>query len=319
LAFGFRLAQALGFRPSAESREPKAESRQLAESRTPKAESRHPAECLSVSAFLHYLLAIVRGLLALPVSLLPRRFWQRDVVEQLPLQRAVPVSGFLTALAGLAFGTRWYLAFMRRMADLAVDAAFRYSAAQMRHEVRDVRELTTWDLQSFSLVWVLTFLVTPAGLFAVYMVVGGAVRGFSALFDQPFGDPLLTGADALARRVLAGGRTRRAEAAREAAEGPEVPDRLFTGDWVGLGGVDYVVVASRRKPDWTRGTFVITSEKRYTLGEPFDMQLPQGLRTVYPLTEQKVTEVLRRGVPYELPALSRGHGRGSRTKVANDG
>ena len=98
-------------------------------------------------------------------------------------------------------------------------------------------------------------------------------------------------------------RGRRAEAVRHRAEGPVVADRLYTGDWAGLEGVDFVVVASRRKPDWTRGTFVITSDKWYTLGDPFDLHLPQGLRTVYPLTEQKVMEVLRRGVAYELPPL----------------
>jgi hypothetical protein len=258
-----------------------------------------------VIALLHYLLAIARGLLALPASLLPRRLWDGRLLEPLPLRQAVPLSGLLTSLAGLVAGFRWYLAFVQRAADAAVNGAFEYSARQMRHELPATRELTTWDLQSFSIIWLATFLVTPAGLFALYLVVSGIVRAVSGLFEQPGGDYLLTGADAATRRGLAWRRTRRAESRREESEGPAVPDRLFTGEWAGLTGVDYVVVASRRKAGWTRGTFVVTSDKWYTLGEPFDLQLPQGLRTVYPLTEQRVTEVLRRGVQYELPVLSR--------------
>jgi len=33
------------------------------------------------------------------------------------------------------------------------------------------------------------------------------------------------------------------------AEGPETADRLFTGAGVGLAGVDFAIVASRRNPD----------------------------------------------------------------------
>ena len=46
-------------------------------------------------------------------------------------------------------------------------------------------------------------------------------------------------------------------------------------------------------------------EHRPTLGEPFDRPLPQGLRTLYPLTAQTLgADVLRKGVSYELPPLS---------------
>jgi hypothetical protein len=68
--------------------------------------------------------------------------------------------------------------------------------------------------------------------------------------------------------------------------------------------VDYVVVAARRKPGWTKGTWVVTNDGWFTLGEPFDRPMPNGLRTVYPLTLQTSTlEVLRKGVSYELPPL----------------
>ena len=65
-----------------------------------------------------------------------------------------------------------------------------------------------------------------------------------------------------------------------------------------------MVVAARRKPGWVTGTWVITNDGWFTLGEPFDRPTPNGLRTVYPLTLQTSTlEVLRKGVSYELPPL----------------
>jgi hypothetical protein len=65
-----------------------------------------------------------------------------------------------------------------------------------------------------------------------------------------------------------------------------------------------VIVASRRKPDWQPGVFIITAEKWYRVGESAERQMPGGLRMFYPLTEITDHEVLRRGVPYELPPLS---------------
>ena len=66
----------------------------------------------------------------------------------------------------------------------------------------------------------------------------------------------------------------------------------------------YVVVASRRKPGWEAGAFIITSDTWYRLSAPSERQTPGGLRTLYRLTELRDHEVLRRGVRYALPALS---------------
>jgi hypothetical protein len=64
-----------------------------------------------------------------------------------------------------------------------------------------------------------------------------------------------------------------------------------------------VVIASRQKPGWTSGTFVITKDAWYRLGEPFEFRSPEGLRTAYTLTALQTTEVLRRGIRYDLPPL----------------
>jgi hypothetical protein len=68
---------------------------------------------------------------------------------------------------------------------------------------------------------------------------------------------------------------------------------------------DYVVLASRKKPDWTAGAIIITETEWYKLGVPFDIETPAGLRTAYPLSKMETVEVLRRGIRYELPRLSR--------------
>jgi hypothetical protein len=250
-----------------------------------------------------YLAAGVRAVLAVAVGLLPARHW--EAFESLPVRAATIVSGYATTVAGLVIGGRGLAAYLRRAGDAAIDATIELTARQVRGEV-PATDVTTWDLQRLSIFSFVAFvLFTPLGLFALYLVLSGAVRAIAGWVEQPIGDPLLTGLDNVAMRTTRSIRARRAEAHRNRAEGPDVADRLFSGEWAGLQSVDYVVVASRRKPDWVAGTFVITSDKWYTLGEPFDMHLPDGLRTIYPLTEQKVTEVLRRGVAYELPPLSR--------------
>ncbi len=48
--------------------------------------------------------------------------------------------------------------------------------------------------------------------------------------------------------------------------------------------------------------FVMTSDKWYRLGTPVERQMPGGLRTLYPLTELRDNEALRKGVRYELAA-----------------
>lgn len=257
----------------------------------------------SMIGLLDFLAGLARAALAVPVAVLPRRHW--DTLDSLPIPKAAPISGLLTMVGGLFVGGRGLVAYLNRAAEASIDATFDLAARQNRGEIPAAVDVTTWDLQRLSIFSFVAFILfTPLGLFSLYLVFSGLLRSASGLFDQPMGDPLLTGVDGLVGRAILRHRARRAVLARRRAEGPEVPDRLYAGAWAGLEGVDYVVVASRRKPDWTRGTFVITSDKWYTLGEPFDLRLPQGLRTVYPLTGQTVPEVLRRGVPYELPPLN---------------
>ncbi|MBM3819362.1 MAG: hypothetical protein FJW14_10160 [Acidimicrobiia bacterium] len=247
---------------------------------------------------------MIRFVAAVFASVLPRRYWRRlDAV--VPVARAALVSGIVSMLGAAAVAIPAYLQFTEASSRAAVQAMLRATgwrppdgAAAPSVDAAMGGWIGTW----FSPIAFLLF--TPAGLLSAYFMVTGLFRAVSAYVDDARGDPVLTAIDALVRRSRTRARTRREREAREALEGPEVRDRLVTGSAAGFPEADFVVVASRRKPDWEPGAFIITAEKWYRLGEPAERQMPGGLRTFYPLTEITDHEVLRRGVPYELPPLS---------------
>jgi hypothetical protein len=248
------------------------------------------------------LAALLRGTVAVVAGVLPRARWER--FYGLPIRAASLLSALATLGAGLFVGIPGFLAYAQRASDALAEATLEVGAKQAANPLPGQNEITTLAPMSLSGLSIVAFLLaTPTGWLATYLVATGILRTVSSLLSEPFGDPVLTGLDALLVRTRGGARESRARRLREREEGPETPDRLFRADWAGAADADLVVVASRRKPDWTNGAFVITSDKWYTLGEPFDLRLPEGLRTIYPLTEQKVCEVLRRGVLYDLPAL----------------
>ena len=243
---------------------------------------------------------IARGLAALAAAMLPRRHWQ--AMPRLPIERLAAPSGLLTLGAGLVLGAFGFMDYAARASRGIVNVTLDIAARQVRNEIPG--EISTTTMQGVSAISPIAFLLfTPLGLSALYLAGTGILRAVATATDDPMGDPILTGLDAVASRCIGRARDARVRRAREHLEGPEVPDRLMTADAADLAGFEYVVIASRRKPGWTAGTSVITGDKWFTLGEPFDVQLPVGLRTVYPLKEQKATEVLRRGVQYELPPL----------------
>lgn len=225
----------------------------------------------------------VRGLIAYPLAILagylPRRHW--DSVD-LPIENVALASALLNFLGGAALGITGYFEFMAR-----------------------VLEERLWTSPPFMIyVFISYVFATPRGLFSLYLVATGLIRCGSWFVGEPIGDPALTLADNLWRQLRTSKRQRSDRNARLALERDDEPDRRYDGAWAGLDGVDFVIVAARRKPGWTKGTWVITGEGWFTLGEPFDRPMPQGLRTVYPLMLQTNTlEVLRNGVSYELPPL----------------
>jgi hypothetical protein len=241
---------------------------------------------------------MLRALPAIIVAMLPLRWWG-PFERHLPVREMAAVSGGLTMMGGFALGIPGYLAFVQGAGSGANQAILRLAAENRLPEYI--------PMGGFGILSPIAFaFFTPLGLIATYLCVTGLARAASAwLTDDPRGDPTLTLIDAGVRRLSARASASRRRRARERLEGPETADRLVTGEWAGLPKVDYVVLASRRKPGWEEGVFVITGDVWYRLGKPFDMPLPFGLRTAYPLTEIKTLDVLRKGVRYELPPLWR--------------
>lgn len=223
--------------------------------------------------------ALLDAIIALAFGLLPRRRWDGF---DLPIQNVASASSLLTCLGGLALGITGFFAYMA-----------------------DVLARREWTAPPFMVYVFVSYIVaTPRGLLSLYLTMSGLVRLVSWFIGEPFGDPILTGLDQLVSRARTTSRERSAQVARARLERTDEPDRRYDGEWAGLTGVYCVIVSARRKPEWTKGTWVITNDGWFTLGEPFDRPTPNGLRTVYPLTLQTTTlEVLRKGVWYELPPL----------------
>ena len=239
----------------------------------------------------------VRGVFALPIamaaSLLPHRHWYK-LPAALPIERGAFASGLATLFAGAAVGIPGFLAHATAMTSVGLDLAI---ARMWKTDVY------RGDLvMGHSGLSIFTFLLlTPQGWLTMYLLGTGTYRAAAAYFDDPFGDPLLTGIDHLASYVRTERLSRSAVDAREALEGPEIADRLVTPAVADVGDCDFAIVSSRRKPGWERGVAVFTRDGCYRIGEPVERMVHGRLRTIYPLTEHRDLEAVRKSVRYELP------------------
>ena len=241
--------------------------------------------------------------LALPFAWLPKRYWQSI---DLPVPNVAFASSLIGLFAGFAIGIRGYFAYLTALYASPGASILEISKQQVAGKLPETLEVSGVPMTLGILAPITFALATPMGLLATYLVLSGFFRVVEWYIGEPGGDPLLTGIDALGRRLFGRHQVNSAQRERTRLEGAEEPDRRYDGEWAGLTGVDFVVVAARRKPGWTKGTWVITSEGWFKLGEPFDRPMPQGIRTIYPLTLENTLEVLRKGVSYELPPLRKG-------------
>jgi hypothetical protein len=239
---------------------------------------------------------------ALVAGAAPRRLW-RQLDPPFPVRRAAFPAGILTSILGFAIAVRGFFAFAGQLAG-ANNAWMLNRLVHSPGQSDDAVVMVPYGISILTLFIFLFF--TPTGLIALYLMASGAVRGIAAFIDpdDARGDSLLSGIDWAATRMFAKRRADQARRTREREEGDEVPDVLLTGDAAGLAS-DYVVVASRRKAEWTAGAIVMTSGDWYKLGTPVDRRINGRLRTLYPLTKMEAVEVVRRGIMYELPRLSR--------------
>ena len=244
-------------------------------------------------------------LAGVPLGILPRRVW-RWVDPPVPMAGAAFPSGLATLAAGFALGLDGFLTFAARTAS-SQDSWMINTLARPNLPINPQNvALVPYGTSVFTFFGFI--FLTPLGLFSLYLMASGAIRAVSAWFDDPRGDFLLSAiAGATAAGATSVSRQRR-RAARERREGPDAPDVLRAGAWCGL-DVDYVVLAARRKADWTKGAIILTRTDWYRLGTPFDMETPAGLRAVYPLKKMETVEVVRRGIEYNLPRETRAPGK----------
>jgi hypothetical protein len=244
--------------------------------------------------------SIIDRLLAIPCALLPKRYWQSF---DLPMANMAPTSSMVTMLAGFAIGIPGFYGYLARLQQAKAASILEISKMQVAGQLPETEDVSAIPSVLFATAPVTYALFTPLGLFCTYLVVSGLVRVAASYIDEAHGDPVLTGIDSLARRVFTSRQERSVRDARLKLEKVDEPDRRYDGEWAGLNGVDFVIVAARRKPAWTKGTWVITDDGWFVLGEPFDRPMPNGLRTVYPLTAQTTLEPVRKSVQYALPPL----------------
>ncbi len=234
-------------------------------------------------------------------SFLPARHWSR--FPSLPISRAAPLAGVATFIAAALLGIFGFLAYTDGVIRDTGELQIAIAEQQLKGELPETPEVSAGPL-AVAMLTPLAFLsLTPSGQLSAYFGTTALVRAIAWVADEPMGDPVLTMLDAVAAR--GGGRLRTAHQrrTRERQEGAAVPDRLYPASWARLTGVDLVVVASRRRPEWTNGATVVTSDGWFSLGEPFELHTADGLRTVYPLTRQRDADVGRHTVEYELPRL----------------
>ena len=227
---------------------------------------------------------------------LPFRRWAA-LPHWILVERAAFVSGLLTVLGGAAIGIPGFLE--HAGANVSFLNQTIVTEAQRNPQVDYHRGM----VMGFSGLSIFTFLLaTPAGLMTLYLLVSGSLRAGGAWFGDPVGDPLLTGVD----HALTGTHARRRDASarreRDALEGPERPDRVVTPAAAGMAGCDLVIVSSRRKPGWEHGVTVFTPDAAYRIGHPEERTIAGRLRTLYPLSEHKDFEAIRKSVHYDLPA-----------------
>jgi hypothetical protein len=245
-------------------------------------------------------LSLLDRLLAIPCALLPKRYWQSI---DLPVPNSAALSSWLTIIAGFALGIPGFFAYLERMRNVSGVSILEISKAQVAGTLPETEAVSAIPMAMGALAPLTFALFTPLGLFCSYLVASGLIRVAGSYIGEAHGDPILSGADWLWRSVFTSRQQRAVRVARAQLERMEEPDRRYDGEWAGLTGVDFVIVSSRRKPGWDKGTWVTTDDGWFVLGEPFDRPMPNGLRTVYPLTAQTTLEVVRKSVPYHLPPL----------------
>jgi hypothetical protein len=258
----------------------------------------------------------VRFGLALVANLLPRRY-RLEWDGRLPLSATAGWSALATVFLAFAVGVPGLLRVAARAGSAGTDAMLE-TATKVNQGTEPLGKMGESYLVSMLTLPAFLFF-TPLGLVTLYIGGTGLVRCLSFAAADPRGDPLFGAIDAAGRALAVRWRRERAESTRLRQEGREEPDIVATGPDADAPDAVRVLIASRRKPGWTEGAFVLDGETRFRIGRPFDRRYPSGLRTVYPLLEVAQAEVMRRIVRYAFPAPESAVETGPAASHASDG
>lgn len=243
----------------------------------------------------------LRFLGAMVAALLPFRLWRRlpSSFQMIPASFA---SGLIFFFLAGAIGIPGFLEHAGYLVSETNAATLKVAQQQIDSGMRDDDPKAVRFQTGMNALALFTFLLlTPKGWATTYLGGTGAFRMVAAWFDDPVGDPVLTGLDEILWRRRARRKAGQEQQTREALEGPEIPDRVVSSANAGIPGCDLVIVSSRRKAGWARGVVVYTSTTCYRIGDPIERTIAGNLRTLYPLTEHKDFEAVRKSVNYEMP------------------
>jgi hypothetical protein len=232
----------------------------------------------------------VRRLLGVLAAMSPRRWWG-ELDAHVPASESAFLSGVATFFAAAIIGVPAFLTYATAL------------AAELNRVALQTPGLQGAGAGSvLMMLSLLSFLVLePIGWLTGYLGLTGFIRALAGWFGYGFGDPVLTGLDALILRSAHSGRVHIERIRHNRHAGPEMPDRIVGAAHLGLDGADFVLVCSRPKRDWDQGTVVLTEEGAFRVGAIEERTIAGRLRTLYPLTEHKDLEVFRRVVHYRLP------------------
>jgi len=235
-------------------------------------------------------------------ALLPFRLWER-LPGSFEMARASMASGLVTFFLAAAIGIPGFLEHAGFLVSETNALTLKVAEQQIQSGMRDDDPKAIRFAPAMNAFALFTFLLmTPKGWATLYLGGTGSIRLAAAWFDDPIGDPVLTGLDGILWRRRARRRAKEERRTREALEGPEIRDRVVSSEKAGIPGCDLVIVASRAKPGWSRGVVVYTADTCYRIGDPVERVVAGNVRTLYPLTEHIDLEVVRKSVKYDLPA-----------------
>ena len=123
--------------------------------------------------------------------LLPRRYWEES-------GRGAYLSILLTAALGVRIGYAGFFEAARKAGEAGAALALKVGAGGGVAGMDQTQQVAA-ALMGNALTPIAFFFFTPTGWLADYLVISAVFRAITLAVDQPWGDPILTAIDHVAR------------------------------------------------------------------------------------------------------------------------